>query len=300
MNTANKSFRLLDISNRLHKGEILNRSKLAEEYDVIEKTITRDIEDLRIYLAETSLDKQTTIVYDRKQQGYVLVKNEREWLTNQEVLAITKVMLESRAFCKDEIDTMINKILTQTSPVDRDLIEQIVRNEQFHYEELTHKKKLIPKIWEFSKLIHSKNIISITYQKVDSTSRTYEIKPVSIMFSEFYFYLIAYMADETKTSPTTFRIDRILEYNATERKFSIPYRDKFNDGEFRKRVLFMFGGELKTIKFEYKGSLEVVQDKLPTSKVISTKDNVNTISAEVYGDGIYMWLKSQGDLVTLL
>lgn len=77
--------------------------------------------------------------------------------------------------------------------------------------------------------------------------------------------------------------------------------DKFNDGEFRKRVQFMFSGELKRVTFEYDGpSVESVLDRLPTAEILSEKDGVYTIRAEVYGDGVDMWLRSQGDRVKVV
>ena len=62
----------------------------------------------------------------------------------------------------------------------------------------------------------------------------------------------------------------------------------------------MYSGELKTVKFKYSGVLEAILDRLPTAHIISEQDGVYTISAETYGDGIYMWLRSQGDLVEIL
>ena len=52
------------------------------------------------------------------------------------------------------------------------------------------------------------------------------------MFSEYYFYLITYMADVCKDFSVLFRIDRISRFQGAETRFSIIYRDKLNDGEF--------------------------------------------------------------------
>ena len=41
-------------------------------------------------------------------------------------------------------------------------------------------------------------------------------------------------------------------------------------------------------------------DRLPTAKVIKTDDKVFTIVAESYGDGIKMWLNSQGENVRII
>ena len=63
----------------------------------------------------------------------------------------------------------------------------------------------------------------------------------------------------------------------------------------------MYGGKLRKVKFQYSGfSVEAVLDRLPTAQIISEKDGVYTITAEVFGDGIDMWLRSQGDLVRLV
>ena len=84
----------------------------------------------------------------------------------------------------------------------------------------------------------------------------------------------------------------------TEERFRVPYAQRFEEGEFRKRVQFMFGGKLRTVRFIYTGpSLEAVLDRLPTARVLEEKDGAYTIEAGVFGDGIDMWLRSQGDAV---
>lgn len=57
----------------------------------------------------------------------------------------------------------------------------------------------------------------------------------------------------------------------------------------------MWPGKLRTIRFEFSGpSVQAVLDKLPTAKIIDrTSSGAYLIEAEVYGDGIKMWLFSQ-------
>ena len=101
--------------------------------------------------------------------------------------------------------------------------------------------------------------------------------------------------------PTIYRIDRIQSLKVMEEKIHIPYTVRFEKGEFRKRIQFMYGGKLRTVKFEYSGfSVEAILDRLPISKIISENEGIYTIQAEVFGDGIDMWLKSQGDMIKLL
>jgi hypothetical protein len=54
------------------------------------------------------------------------------------------------------------------------------------------------------------------------------------------------------------------------------------------------------VKFTYSGySVEAVLDRLPTAKIIEEHDGVYTITAEVFRDGIDMWMKSQKDITLL-
>ena len=297
----NKGYRLLYLYERLNRGECLHKAELAQTFDVTGKTIQRDIEDLRAYLAETRLeDGEAYILYDRKRDGYVLSHAESEWLTQEDVLAICKILLESRAFCKKELDSLLRKLLHQTAPNDRKQVGKMIGNELFYYVPLRHERKLLTVIWTLSRLCIEQEILRIIYQRQDGMKRIHEVKPIAVMFSEYYFYLIAYMADGRKDFPTIFRIDRIADFTPTGEKFSIPYRDKFSDGEFRKRVQFMYAGKLRCVTFTYSGaSIEAILDRLPTAKILSEKNGIYRITTEVYGNGIDMWLKSQGDKVTV-
>ena len=101
--------------------------------------------------------------------------------------------------------------------------------------------------------------------------------------------------------PLVFRVDTMSNIKYRDERFYIPYKDRFEDGEFRKRIQFMYSGKLKKFTFEFSGpSLEAVLDRLPTAKVIKTQDKTHTITAECYGDGIKMWLNSQGDNVKII
>ena len=119
------------------------------------------------------------------------------------------------------------------------------------------------------------------------------------MFSEYYFYLIAYILEAD--TPTVFRIDRILSITQTNTKFKLPYADKFDEGEFRKRVQFMYPGDIEEVTFEFSGpSLEAILDRLPTARVICESAGVYTIKVETFGKGIYMWLRTQGEHVRIV
>lgn len=156
-------------------------------------------------------------------------------------------------------------------------------------------------LWDISYAIYNQEKIEFDYTRMNGSNCHRKIEPLAIMFSEFYFYLIAWFDDHKKDYPTVFRIDRIYNFKNTKEKFRIPYESTFNDGEFRKRVIFMYSGELKRIKFEFTGpSIEAILDRLPTAEIISSKNNTYTIRCESYGNGVRMWLKTQGDYIKII
>ena len=96
----------------------------------------------------------------------------------------------------------------------------------------------------------------------------------------------------------------ICEYTGVVKDdgFDIPYSDRFEEGEFRKRIPFMWTGKLKTERFIYKGSdINAVLDRLPTAVAKEQKDGTWKVSAEVFGEiGYQMWVRSQGDNISMI
>ena len=305
--------RILAIYTKLMNGQVVNKSDEACKYGVNERSIQRDIDDIRNFFELDLEDKGylNQVVYDRALKGYRLEQTYREKLTNSEVLALTKILLDSRAFTKGEMDCMLDKLIECCVPrINMKTVKELIQNEAFHYIEPQHKTVLIEKMWELGQAIQKNQVIEIKYQKTRGNIVSRRLKPVSIMFSEYYFYLAAFLDDmeltqyfavANDTYPTIYRIDRIRELEVTKEHFKIPYSNRFEEGELRKRIQFMYGGKLQKVKFKYKGiSLEAVLDRLPTAKVLERGENYYIVEAEVFGKGIDMWLRSQGDNIEVL
>lgn len=306
--------RILSIYTRLINGYAVQKSEETVRFGVNEKSIQRDIEDIRCYLETSAEDMgiDSTVVYDRLRKGYRLEQAHQRKLTNSEILAICKILLDSRAFTKNEMTEMLRKLIESCVPKDNQkLILELIRNESFHYIEPQHKTVFLDKMWKIGQAIQEHKFIEITYQRMrDKEVVQRRLKPVAIMFSEFYFYLAAFIDDEKTRAdfevlddafPTIYRIDRIKSLRILKEAFHIPYRSRFEEGEFRKRIQFMYGGRLQRVKFEYRGeAVEAVLDRLPTAKIVNKTAEGYTITAEVFGKGIDMWLRSQGELVRVL
>lgn len=310
-----KNNRTLDLYTRLCKGKIINKSEEAQKFGVDERSIQRDIDDIRSFLDDCAVADSTDtrkIIYDRTKKGFIMTGNESALMDNSEILAVSKILLESRAFTKKEITAILDKLVLGCVPrKNMKLVSDLIANEKYHYVELHHKSCIKDKLWEIGNEIKQYNLLEIVYyRQVDSKIPVKRVvQPVAVLFSEYYFYLNAYITEQNEQGkyirkydyPAIFRIDRIKSYRELGEKFEIPYASRFEEGEYRKRIQFMYAGELVKLQFRYIGeNVEAILDRLPTAKIVSEKEGESIIEAEVYGKGILMWLLSQGKMVEVL
>lgn len=303
--SALKSDRVLSIYFELARGDVLTKKELARQFHITERSVQRDLGVLRCFLAEQNIGQD--IVYDKNFGGYRLQDTSPHTLSNSEILAVCKILLESRSMRKDELLPILDKLIARCVPEqNKNAVQALLANEKHHYIEPHHEKRILSGLWEIGQAIQGQRMVEIQYERLKEPKLVNRrVMPVSIMFSEYYFYLTAFLEDKTNFEnpddlfPTIYRIDRIRSFKVLDEHFHVPYRNRFEEGEFRKRVQFMYGGKLERIRFRYTGpSLEAVLDRLPTAEVIDTDGEGWTIRAEVFGKGIEMWLRSQGNFVT--
>lgn len=307
--------RVLSIYTKLLDGEVVNKAIEARKHGVNERTIQRDIDDIRNFFDEDveRAGYLNSIVYDRTDKGYRIEQINRMKLSNNEILALCKILLDSRAFTKREMTDMLDRLVSCCSPkAEAKMVRELISNEEFHYIELRHKSEFLGKMWEIGIAIRNCCYIEMDYYRTrDKSVVNRKVKPVAIMFSEYYFYLTAFIDDDDEirehfdvindSFPTIYRIDRIRRMKVLDEKFHIPYSSRFEEGEFRKRVQFMYGGKLNRVTFRYTGTdIDAILDRLPTARIISEEEGAYTVSAEVFGEGINMWLRSQGECIELL
>ncbi|MCI8576117.1 MAG: WYL domain-containing protein [Lachnospiraceae bacterium] len=307
---ALKSDRLLRIYLELERGVILGKKELAQKFHVTERSIQRDISALRCFLAEQN--RQQDIIYDKRARGYFLIDREPCALSNSEILAVCKILLESRSMRREEMLPILDKLIACCVPEqNKKAVHDLIANEKYHYLEPHHGKFLLDGLWEIGQAIQQHQVMEIQYERLKEPRLvTRRIEPVGILFSEYYFYLTAFLKDVDKTTefenandrfPTIYRIDRIRSFQILNEHFCVPYKDRFEEGEFRKRIQFMYGGKLERIHFRYMGlSLEAVLDRLPTARVTRQDEEGFVIEAEVFGKGVEMWLRSQGSQVVMI
>ena len=110
--------RVLQIYTKLSDGYIINKTEEAQRYGVNERSIQRDIDDIRNFLDADSerTGVVNSVVYDRQEKGYRLETLYKIRLKNSEVLALCKILLDSRAFTKQEMVAMLDKLIACCVP----------------------------------------------------------------------------------------------------------------------------------------------------------------------------------------
>lgn len=294
--TSSRQSRTLEIFFRALRGEDLVVHNLAEEYGISAKSVSRSINDLKEFLADhRDLVGNAELQYSHQDKCYRLCMD--EFLTNQELFALVEVMIGARAFSKAELLTLVEKLKRFTTLEDRQMLKELIRKELYHYAEVKHDCESVQEtLWKLVNCIAERREITITYFRMDRVSVEHRLRPASVMFTDFYFYLIAFRVDDESVRPTYFRVDRISHIRKHRKCFEGTAC--FDEGLLRRRSLFMWSGKLQTIRFLYSGpSVQAVLDKLPTARIIERSGGKYLIEAEVYGDGIKMWLLSQGEWV---
>lgn len=308
-----KNCRTLDMYVRFCEGKTINKAEESYRFNVDERSIQRDIDDIRAFLDERSMSGDgRTIEYDRTKKGFIMVGDEPSMMTNSEILAVSKILLESRAFSKRELKSILDKMVEGCVPLkNMKLVSDLIANEKYHYVELNHKEYIQDKLWQIGSDIHEHNLVSLRYARANAPGESIKrvVEPIAILFSEYYFYLNAYIVEKDGSGkyvhkynyPAIFRIDRIKNYKHLSEKFKVSYANRFEEGEFRKRIQFMYAGKLQKIVLKFYGeNPEPILDRLPTARIIEQYSDEYTIEAEVYGKGVIMWLLSQGSKVEVI
>ena len=100
---ASKIFRILEMYAEFSEGKKRKKAELAQLYSVDKRTIERDIDDIQAFLSERlkKCGDQRELICCHKgeyKDHYYFTGQEAVVMSNPEILAVSKILLESRAF----------------------------------------------------------------------------------------------------------------------------------------------------------------------------------------------------------
>ena len=297
--TTDKITRILILYYRLTRGEYINKSSFALEYNVSERSVDRDIEDIRIFLSEIYTSNE--LIFHRDNKTYYLTGIYNVDISSVEIISVLKILISSRAFRKDEMVELISRLSNLISYESKQNIKEQLISELDNYSSLCHNKPILKIHWDLSQCILKQQIVEINYNKSNHELVGRRVSPIGIIFSEFYFYLVAFREDKKYDYPAFYRLDRIESFIVTKDKNPVLLKEKYDIGSMKKCIQFMYAGSLTNVKLKCKDSaLETAMDRLPNAKIIEKNDNYTILTVKIFGEGFIRWALSQGALIEIL
>jgi len=134
MEPDNRAARILGLYSSLIDGQLVNKTDEARKYSVNERTIQRDLDDIRSFLELSFVDTgvMNAVVYDHLNKGYRLERPKNSKLSTDEIITICKLLLNNRDFEKAVIIMLIEKLISCYAPEkNKKLIIELVDGEKY-------------------------------------------------------------------------------------------------------------------------------------------------------------------------
>lgn len=298
---SDKIERILEIYTKLLNGNHISKEDGAKYFGVNDRSIQRDIDDIRAFLSKGLIKEgfTDTVAYDHKEKKYHMLRINENKLTDLEALEIFKILITSRAFSKEDLNSIFNKILTYAIPKQRKKeIKELVDKYLLMYNEPKFMFKVNDKFYDIARAIKDKYYIKLEYINYNNEKIVVsKLKPVSIAFSEYYFYLTGYT---NENFVSVYRVDRIKRIKISDEKFDVRYIENMTDKKYNDSLQFMTDGILQKVTFRYIGNdVDYILNKFPNAQIIYTDKNIYNIQIETFGDGAIKWLSQREDITDI-
>lgn len=296
--------RAVDVLVKLMTGEKITTDVDGKTYyQVSERSLERDTKLIRETLAANEAN------YRLKQKGKTYWLEKAGTLSAEEVLALLKIVIGTRALTRDELMLVKDHLLDLVADEERAKIQKLISNTLLRYTPLFSNgdREILPRLKEFANWVSNKAPIKFHYRSSvpDSKGRTLAKPgigvPLSIYFADFYFYVVMYIPERDKS--LVYRLDRFQDAKATRSVVKVPGDKKLDEGALRNKTYLLSGGSDIPYEFRYWGYPQTALDKLPNSRITdwNREDGSVTIKGDhLASQGALLWVLSQGSQIQVV
>lgn len=279
----NSQERIVDICQRLIKGEEISVDHAVLMYGVHKETIKKDIYTLRNILRDYEVEFNDT---------YKIRESER--LTVAEAIMILLMTYHSKSLNSTEVKTLQTKIVKQFSGAEQNRLRSFFNSYDFYYKEFVT-KDLIQEIEKIFRAIVQKRLLSFEYVKPERTSKVRVIKPFTIIVHDSMYYLIGEELRSEKQNPVNFRLDRIRNLTCLNEHYQENEHERFQPGMYINESFNMFTGKKERVILKIRPYVrEYLLRKFPSAKSIKVDGDWEMYEVIVRGTvGILFWIMSQ-------
>ena len=269
------------------------------EYQLTPRSVERDIQTIRGILSELYINRE--LIFDRRDETYYLTDGGEVSLSAMEVMVLLKILLGSRSLRQDEMKGLADSVRKMLSVRDRKRLSDAIQDEVEGYIGPVHEKALIKMQWDLNYCISRQQKISLRYSNGNGKLLQRNVLPLNLVFSEYYFYLVAMLDGTDYDYPAFFRVDRIQSFRVLNERFSRILYEKYRFSQMGAAVQFMYAGELQHVVLRCcPEALEALQDRMPNYKILQRDVRSVLLEAQVFGEGFLRWLAMQGESVELI
>lgn len=239
--------RIIKLYSCFLEGKVIKKKEEAERFEVNQRTIQRDIDDIRMCFAN-DMNVNWQIIYNRNKNGYVLVRDSEEQLNSQEILMLCKVFLQSRILVKEEMFSVIEKLVQTCVPrEEKKKVISLLAKEKMQYEGLEQEVVSQQMMRDISDAIYTQRVVRIQYPVNVKEAPVWEVvQPMGVVFSENYFYLTAYIHTRdvelrfgklsSDRLPAIYRLDKVADYCVLQEHFRVPYKNQYEEMDFQRLI----------------------------------------------------------------
>lgn len=232
----NRIDRILFLYDKLIMGDIVYKSELTTQFNVHERTIRRDIQDIKYYMARFYINRD--IMYDPKVGGYRLIYSEPTQLSWSRWIALSKVLLDSQLLTKEESMQFIHSVASRLDKEKRQNFIDNMRASLNHYKSEHQKNRMLDKVeLVYQALSHNKRLYLVQENKA------YTLCPVGIVYKRSHFFLAALLNEplqkeaQYSLKPVPIMIRENLSIKIDSASFTLPSSFSFDEEEFKKRCM---------------------------------------------------------------
>lgn len=185
---TDKATRVLMLYHQLLGGHAVDKYTYSLEHGVNERTFDRDIETIRLFLSDIYSSDQ--LLFDRENNTYYLSGSRPVYMERMDVTVMAKILLDSNLLRNDEMQGLINVMLSSVKPYDAEVIKTYLSKDISLYESGTT-KAILKFIGDLYSVIKAGQDIEVVLCDSEEEADMMVVYPLEIVCDEDKFCLLA-------------------------------------------------------------------------------------------------------------
>lgn len=218
-----KATRVLILYHQLLSGQMIDKVTYSLEHGINERTFDRDIETIRLFLKDIYSGDQ--VLFDRENNTYYLSGKRPKCIDRMDATIISKILLESKTLRKDEMNGLIDIVLSAVTPYDAKVIAEYLSMDIRDYSSET-RHAVLKFVGDLYAILKTGYDIAVTVENSDDQADVMNVSPLEIVCVDSVFYLIAAQNYSIKRI-IKISIDKIISFKSLQTTFALALKEKY-------------------------------------------------------------------------